>query len=281
MSDRRRLVERLAPAALVLLLAAASLAPRPDGLTLASPDRQPSDRWMERLEALPPEPVVLVAFDPDFGTYPEIRASVRATVADLFDRDARLAFVSLTPEGRALFLAERARLARNEANPARIADLGFVPGAEAAIVSIARSLPPAAEDGVLPRQLAEEGVAVADALLVVGGNDIGPRSWIEQLLPRVDAIDVLAITPTVLLPETHPFAATGQIDALLGTPRDGAAYRDAVELDRAVRFAETTPDPSAAVLLGLLVSIAVLVHALGTRLAASVRHDTGDGRERA
>ena len=281
MSDRRRLVERLAPLGLMLLLTAAWLAPRPEGIVLATADRDAAERWMERLDALPAEPLVLVAFDPDFGTYPEIRAAVRATVADLFDRDARLAFVSLTPEGRALFLAERARLARNEANPARLADLGFLPGAEAAIVSIARSLPPATEDGVLPRQLAESGVGAADALLVVGGIDLGPRSWIEQLLPRVDALDVLAITPTVLLPEVQPLLATGQIDALLSTPRDGAAYREDVALDRAARFAETGPDPAGAVLLGLLISIAVLLQGWGSSLAGTLRRGTRDGGDRA
>ena len=281
MTDRRLLVQRLLPAVLVALLAAAWLAPQPDGLALGSPDPSAADGWMERLDQLPAEPLVLVAFDPDLGTYPEIRATVRATMADLFDRDARLAFVSLTPEGRALFLAERERLARNEANPTRLADLGFVPGAEAAIVSIARSLPRPAEEGVLPRQLAEDGAEAADALLVVGGIDIGPRSWIEQFLPRVDDLDVFAITPTVLLPEVQPFVATGQLDAALGAPRDGAAYREAVALDRAERFAETGSDAPAAVLVGVLVAIAVLLHGGATSVGGALRQSPRDGRERA
>lgn len=280
MSDRLRLTARLVPAGLLLLLAGAWLVPQPAGLAFAAPDRAASERWTERLDALPPEPVVLVAFDPDLGTYAEIRGAVRATIADLFDREARLAFVSLTPEGRALFIAERARLARNEANPARIADLGFVPGAEAAIVSIARSLPPAAGEGVLPRQLAEEGMGAIDALLVIGGNDIGPRSWVEQFLPRVDGLDAVAITPTVLLPETQPFVASGQLDALLGTPRDGAAYRDGVALDRAARFAEPAQDASVAVLVGVVVAIAVLLHAWSASAASAVRQAGRDGRDR-
>ena len=281
MTDRRRLAERLAPAGLLLLLAAAWLTPQLAAFASTASAGAAGGRWTETLDGLPAEPVILVAFDPDIGTYPEIRATVRATIADLFDREARLAFVSLTPEGRALFVAERARLARNEANPARLADLGFVPGAEAAIVSIARSLPPAAEEGVLPRQLAEEGPDAVDALLVVGGNDIGPRSWIEQFVPRVEELDVMAIAPTVLLPETQPFAASGQLDALLGTPRDGAAYRDGLVLDRAARFAEAARDSSGAILVGLLVAIAVLLHAWATSVARAARNATRDARERA
>ena len=49
---------------------------------------------------LPAGPLVLVGFDPDLGTYAEVRPTVRTALADLLDRDARLAFISLTPEGR-------------------------------------------------------------------------------------------------------------------------------------------------------------------------------------
>ena len=280
MSESRRLAARLAPAALLVLLGAVALVPPAGGLAFASPDRTAADRWTDRLDELPEDGIVLIAFDPDLGTYPEIRRTVRATLADLIDRSARLAFVSLTPEGRALFLAERARLARSEANPTRLADLGFLPGSEAGIVSIARELPPAAEDGVLPRALADEGIDAVAALLIVGGNDIGPRSWVEQFVPRVGDLPVLAVTPTALLPETQPFLATGQVDALLGTVRDGAAYRADVELDRAARFAEPGTESPAAVLAGLLVTTVVLLHGWASRASAGLRDAARDGRER-
>lgn len=280
MSDPRRLAVRLAPAALLVMLGAVALMPPTGGLAFASPDRTAADAWTDRLDAVPEDGIVLVAFDPDLGTYPEIRRTVRTALADLIDRNARLAFVSLTPEGRALFLAERARLARSEANPVRLADLGFVPGSEAGIVSIARALPPAAEDGVLPRALADEGMGAVAALLIVGGNDIGPRSWIEQFVPRVGDLPVLAVTPTMLLPETQPFLATGQLDALLGTARDGAAYQAGAELDRAARFVEPGAESSAAALVGLLVAIVVLLHAWASQVSGTLRAAARDGRER-
>ena len=45
-------------------------------------------------------------FDPDLGTYAEVRPTARAVIDDLLARDAVLRLVSLTPEGRALAVSE-------------------------------------------------------------------------------------------------------------------------------------------------------------------------------
>ncbi len=281
MSDRPALVRRLAPLLLIVLLAAAWLVPDVVGVRLATSDPEPVQRWTAALDSLPDDALVLVGFDPDVGTYAEIRATVRATIADLLNRDARLVFVNLTPEGRALLTAELARLGRGQANPTRWLDLGFVPGAEAALVSLAGGPDvPADADGAMARRLAGEGTGALDALLVVGGNDVGPRSWVEQLLPRIGERPLLAIAPTILLPELQPFLASGQIDALLATPRDGAAYRAAVELGPLERLRE----PEASVLpllLGLLVALAFLGQAWVGRAGSSIRELGRQGREQA
>lgn len=275
MTDAGNLLRRTAPAWLVVVLGFALLAPEIAGLRLGPGDGAPAERWTATLDALPAEPLVLVAHDPDIGTYAEIRPTVRAALADLLARDARLAFVSLTPEGRALLTAELARLAREVVNPARILDLGFVPGAEAAIVSLAAGPPvPAGADGSVARRLAADGPAAVDALLVVGGNDLGPRSWVEQFTPRVGDLAVLTITPTVLLPELQPYVDSGQVDAALATPMDGAGYRAAVDLGPLERLREADGPSPLAILVGLLVAIAVLGQAWGVRLAGAIRGAT-------
>jgi hypothetical protein len=281
MSDRSRLLSRLAPVLLVLLLAVGWLLPALDGLDLASADSGPVETWQAALDALPADALVLVGFDPDVGTYPEIRATVRATVADLLNRGARLAFVNLTAEGRALLLGELRRLERATANPALLLDLGYLPGAEAALVSLAAGPSvPAGADGAMARSLATDGFDAIDAALVVGGNDLGPRSWVEQLRPRVDALPLLAIAPTTLLPELQPYLDSDQLDALLATPRDGAAYRAAAELGPLERLREVDP-PVAPMLLGLIVAILVIGQAWTTRLAASIRDAGNEAREQA
>jgi hypothetical protein len=282
MSDRRALVARLAPVALILLLAAAWLLPETGAVRLASAESTAAEGWTDALDALPETATLLVGFDPDIGTYPEVRATVRVALADLLNRNGRLAFVSLTPEGRALLVSELARLRRGEANAARLLDLGYLPGAEAALVSIARRPPvPSEADGELARRMAAEGINAIDAILVVGGNDLGPRSWVEQVRPRVDDLPILAIAPTVLLPELQPYLGSGQLAALLGTPRDGAAYRAAAELGPLERLREARETSAAAVLIGLMLAVLVVGQAWGRRLLAQLRDAGRDGRESA
>jgi hypothetical protein len=282
MSDRRTLLARLAPAVLIVLLAAAWLLPASGAVRLASADPTAADGWTAALDGLPESPTVLVGFDPDIGTYPEVRATVRVALADLLNRDSRLAFVSLTPEGRALLVSELSRLRRGEANAARLLDLGYLPGAEAALVSIARRPPvPSGADGELARRLAADGIDAVDAILVVGGNDLGPRSWVEQVRPRVGDLPILAIAPTVLLPELQPYVDSGQLAALLGTPRDGAAYRASAELGPLERLREAREIGGVAVLVGLLLALIVVGDAWGRRLVIQLQDTGRDGRDAA
>jgi hypothetical protein len=263
MRDRLAIGRRAAPALLLVVLAAAWLVPGLPGLDLAPIESNAVVDWDATLDDLPPTPIVLVAFDADLGTYAEIRPTVRAALGDLLAREARLAFVSLTPEGRALALGELDRLEEGGANPQRRIDLGFTPGAEAGIVELSRRLPvPEGAEGAIARRLSEEGSAAIDALFVVGGNEIGPRSWIEQYLPRIGPRPVVAVAPTVLLPELLPYAESGQIGGLIATPGDGAAYRETAWVGNLERFADPAPPKPLPVATGLLVALGLLAWAL-------------------
>jgi hypothetical protein len=272
MSDRRALLARLAPLLLIGVLSVALLPNTDFGLRLPSADASPASEMSEALDRLDEGATVVVGFDPDLGTYAEIRPTVRVLVADLIERGATLAFVSLTPEGRALAIAELARLERLGADPGALVDLGFLPGAEAALVRLARGIGPVPADGLvsgLPRETALSGAAMA---VVVGGNDLGARSWVEQVAPRTDDLEIVAVAPTVLLPELQPYLASGQLDALLATPRDGAAYRESLDpgtLDSVTDSRQGAP--SLAILVGVLVAIGILGEAVGARAAGALR----------
>ena len=270
MSDRRALLLRLLPLVLVLGLAGAWLLPATDVADLAG-EPEAADAFTATLDRLADDPIVLVGLDPDLGTYAELRPTVRTVLADLLARDARLVIVSLTPEGRAIALAELARLARYEANPTRILDLGFVPGAEAALVSLARGpAVPAPASGALATLVRDEGIGAIDGVLVVGGNDLGPRTWVEQLRPRIDPVPFLAIAPTSLLPELQPYRTAGQLEGLLGTPRDGAAYRATADLGPLERIVEADAPPALPALVGVLIAIAVLGQAWVARAGSTL-----------
>jgi hypothetical protein len=267
MSERSALATRLAPLLLVVALAAALLAGLDDRLMLESADDVTARAVTAAFDAMPDDALVLVGFDPDVGTYAEIRPTVRAVLADLLNRGATLAVVSLTTDGRALAIAELARMDRAEANPRQLIDLGFLPGAEAALVALARGI-----DGGSQDPIRADLPSAPDLAVVIGGIDLGPRSWVEQVQPRIDGMPIVAVAPTVLLPELEPYRASGQLAALIGTPRDGAAYRAHAELGRLERMVDPSAGPSpAAILLGLLVAIGVLGQAFGSRLAAVMR----------
>lgn len=277
MSRGRRLVARLAPAGLLVLLAAALLAPATPALELASPDPTRSDQFQGAVARVPVDGLVVIGFDPDLGTYAEIRPTVRALLADLVARRVILAFVSLTPEGRALALGELNRLREAEASPERLVDLRFRPGAEAALVRLAEG--PLDGDLATPEGAARDEGRLADAALaiVIGGGDIGPRSWVEQVATRLPELPIVALTPTVLLPELQPYLASGQLDALLGTIRDGAAYRATVADDRQPSLVEERPIGPLPVLVGMLVALGALGLSVAARLRGILRTVTARG----
>lgn len=271
MTDRLGLALRAAPLALVLLLALAWLAPAPSALDPSGGRGAAAARVTATLDDLPDAPVVVVGFDPDIGTYPEIRPAVRTLLGDLLEREATLVVVSLTPEGRALFVSELGRLDAVGADPegGRIVDLGFVPGAEAALVALSRSAPVGDATPELGVQLDASGFSVADLVVVVGGNDLGPRTWVEQALPRIGAPPAIAVAPTVLLPELLPYVESGQIDGLVGTPVESAAYRAAAGDGGSA--AADRPVDRLALLVGMLVALGALAQALGARFVPSLR----------
>ncbi len=253
------------PLAVLAILGVAIVLPAEERLNLALPDSSAAQGFVGVLDAVPDGSTVLVGFDPDLGTYAEIRPTVRAALGSLVARGVEIAVISLTPEGRALAVEESASLVDEGGDPAQLVDLGFVPGAEAALVRIADALTGAAQPDA-PTAVATLGRI--DLVLVVGGNDIGPRSWVEQVETRVGSIPYAAISPTILLPEVAPYVGTEQLAASIANPREGAALRAMLD--------GTSPDsadggpPAAAVLAGLLIAIVLLGEGLMRRLVRAV-----------
>ncbi len=258
-------------AAPILLLAALAVGVLvPTDLGIGDPDSEAADGLRTLLSGLDDGAGVLVGFDPDIGTYAEVRPTVRTLLAELVDHGTSVSIVSLTPEGRALALAELGRAARLAPDAPEIADLGFVPGAEAALVTVAGAI---AGSSDLRTSGGTAALDATDLIVVVGGNDLGPRSWVEQVLPRIDPTPMIAITPVSLLPEVEPYRQSGQLAAVIATPRDGASYRSMADPGTFAGLAEVDGGPPAlSILLGLLAAIAwlgeIVVRRLGPALAA-------------
>lgn len=270
--ERVARLRRAAPALLLLLVlvVASLLSGGTGGLRLASPDRSHVDQLRMAIGDLPNGALVLIAFDADLGTYPEIRATTRVAIDDLAAHDAQLAIVSFTPEGRAIAAAERDRIARaGTVEPP--ADLGFVAGAEAGLVRGIASIVPASAQGAVFDAIRERGggIGAFDMVLIVSGSDISARSWVEQVGSRLPDLSMVAIAPTFLDPELEPYLRSGQLTALLATLREGVAYAEAVSAGSA-SSPGPTPGPLP-MLVGMLAAIAVLAEAAFRRLVRSAR----------
>lgn len=270
----------LAPFGLLALLAIASVLPAlPGRVELANPDRSAANQFRSAMGALPRNPMVLVALDADLGTYPEIRSATRAALDALLRAGASLALVSFSPEGRAIAAAEVERLRSAGNGDDRVLVLGYRAGAEAGLVLGVTSILPAHASGAVAQRVraAGGGIDAFDMALLVGGADMNPRSWIEQVATRLPKLPLVAIAPTFLRPELQPYLASGQLAALLGTLRDDAAY---VADQAAAAQVPAQPGPGALpMLLGSLVAIGLLFEAGGGRLAQLVGRVAGLGSE--
>jgi hypothetical protein len=274
-APRARVMRSLAPVALVAGLAVAWLLPTMPFLALGGGTNTTAGSDLHvAIGALPDQPLVVVDMDPDLGTYPEIRFATRAALADLFAVGARVAMVSFSPEGRAIAIAEIARLRDDGAGPDRLVDLGFRSGGEAALVQLAGDRiesDVAGSSGPVLDALRARGGGLAgfDLALVVGGGEMSPRSWIEQVEPRVPGLAVAAVTPTFLLPEMQPYRDAGQLVALAGTLPQGVAYGAAVAAGGTASGPGRVPEPAprdAAILLGMLIAIGVLLESAASSL---------------
>ncbi|MGI8871762.1 MAG: hypothetical protein ACR2KI_04065 [Candidatus Limnocylindria bacterium] len=274
----------LAPIVLLVLLSLAELAPRPSALQLANPDASRAEALRAALAAVPADGVALVDIDADLGTYPEVRPAVRAALDQLVRRGVRIAVVSFSAEGRAIASAELDRMQRL-APAAALLDLGFRSGAEAGLVRSVRSIVPEGVGGAVAAEIRRRGggLAAFDAALLIGGGEIGPRAWVEQVRTRVPQLQMVAIAPSVLQPELEPYRASGQLKALLATVRDDVAYVSAVggwSAPRPGGAPVSGREPSAlAILLGMLVAIGVLVEALAGHLLGPVGSPASRGQE--
>jgi hypothetical protein len=255
----RPTVGGLAWLALLLVLAVAAIvgsgATSDAALQLANPDPVRSTQVRAAFAQLPDRALVLVAMDPDLGTYAEIRPTLRAAFDDLRRQGASLAFVSVTAEGRAIAAAELERLRVAGTSAGALIDLGFVAGAEAGMVRLVGDVLPTGANGPMADAISAGGggIGAFQMVLLVGGTDMGPRSWVEQVGTRLPDLPMVAVAPTFLQPELAPYLRTGQLAGLLATVRDGAAFT------RAVTGSPGDGSPSAlAMLIGLLVAIAVL-----------------------
>lgn len=191
-----------------------------------------------KIEALPANAPVLVAFDYEPGFSGEMDAAASAVIAHLARKGAYLALVSTSPTGPAL--AERFMANLSSLSPSvSYTNLGFIPGGAMGLLSLAqapRQVLPYSLDGVdVWTNSPLEGVtALGDfrLLLVLTDDPDTARAWIEQVGGALKAkgTPLAMVTSAQAEPLVRPYyqGLPRQLDGLVSGIAGGAAYENAM-----------------------------------------------------
>ncbi len=189
------------------------------------------------IEVLPPDAPVLIAFDVEPALYGEMKAPLRAVLAHLLDRQARLAFISTQPTGPAL--AERILQEEFAATPTvatgDYTNLGYLAGGMAALRSFssdprAAMLSPSAtlqDPWQSPALQSIDQLNDFALVLVLASDAEDGRAWIEQAGSQLSNglyIVSSAQAAPVMRPylQSDPATLRGLVSGLIG----GAYYEE-------------------------------------------------------
>jgi hypothetical protein len=182
---------------------------------------------------------VLIAFDYEAGYSGELDLASKAVISHMMDTGAFLTLVSTSPSGP--ILAERMidnlnqTVARQESPFTSYANLGYIPGGTAGLLSLAQSpqqtIPYTLDNVIIwensPLNLIES-IADFSMVLVITENSETARAWIEQVQPYLRTKDkpLTMIVSAQAEPMVMPYyqANPEQVHAMVVGFPGGAAY---------------------------------------------------------
>ncbi|MDI7277491.1 MAG: zinc ribbon domain-containing protein, partial [Anaerolineae bacterium] len=177
------------------------------------------------IAGLPPGATVLMAFEYDAGLAGDLQPVAEALLDELLTRGANVLTVSTQPEGAALaeMALDRAlRAHRGARRGERVMNLGYLTGGQAAIRTLAGSIPSVISTDWEGRTLAETPLTVGLVgardlpLVVVLGRDlISVQAWIEQVGAPFET-PLVAGTPALVEPALEPYLAAGLLRGTVG-----------------------------------------------------------------
>lgn len=190
-----------------------------------------TDRMYAFIDSLPSGSVLIVSFDHEASSLPEIKPIGLALLRHAFKKGHRLIGVSLLAEGTAigyrLMQATAAEYGRNYGSD--YVFLGFKPQYIAAILSIGESIEKTFPEDYLGRPVHELELlhdidnydSVAAVLSITDGSLT--THWIEYGQARY-GVKVISGMTAAMMTTYDPYVASGQMTALMGGLRGAAEY---------------------------------------------------------
>jgi hypothetical protein len=193
----------------------------------------------ERVNALTPNDVVLVAYEWDARRISELRELERAVVGHMIGRGARFISVSTDPQGALLSYALRDDLAAANYQPRGVDYilLGYKPGGELALRQIAQNLPGALSfdfygDDANVTVLANgtntgrplTSITNLSMIVVMVDDPSDVQGWMEQIHRAAPQVPIAFLLPAEANPLIQPYTQLANVYYLAG--KQGAlAYR--------------------------------------------------------
>ena len=183
------------------------------------------------IESLPEGSIVMVSFDHEASSLPEIRPIAEVLLRHAFEKNLRLIGIALLAEGTAIGYSLMQNIATKYDKEYGVdyIYLGFKPQYIAAILSMGESIPATFPQDYLDRpyesfDLLKEVTNYQDVACVISIADGSLTThWIEYGAARYN-IDILAGVTAAMVTTYDPYVASGQMHAMLGGLRGAAEY---------------------------------------------------------
>ncbi len=185
----------------------------------------------DRMEALPDTSVVLISFDFEASSFPEVQPLANAILLHCFSKNVKIIGISLLAEGTALgekLLTENATK-YNRVYGTDYVFLGFRPQVTATILALGEDFQEVFPEDYYGTSTSEleltknlKNYEDISLIISVTDGDI-PFSWVNYAVARYNE-DLVVLTTAVMATSFYPFLNSGQIKGLVSGLKGAAEY---------------------------------------------------------
>lgn len=197
---------------------------------------EPSRQLYDYVEALPSGSTVLLSFDYDPSTMPELQPMAYALCQHLFRKDIRIVAMALWPQGASLGQEVMSEVADSLGREQYVdwCNLGYKTGGGVMIVRLGSSIQavfPTDKDNLpwaeIPMLQDLRSITDFDLVLSLSAGDPGVPAWVMMAGDRF-GVPIGGGCTAVSAPQFFPYLGTGQLIGMMGGLKGAADYESLV-----------------------------------------------------
>ncbi|MBI4245193.1 MAG: hypothetical protein HY606_13975 [Planctomycetes bacterium] len=229
-----------------LLVAIVMILPMYFQFSIGKVHASPSTKgYYNAIEKIPEGSTVLVSFDFDPGSKPEIEPTARATIWHLLRRNVKIVCMSLWETAPVLAVEILGSVTKQfEKQTGKKIEygkdwcyLGFRPGKYSVIVGLGESIYTQYRTDFYGKKTDELPImkdikSLKDFPLLIdfGAGNPGPETWIQMATDKFK-IDFICATTAVVEPTYQQYISTGQLKGMVGAMRGAGEYEQLVGIN--------------------------------------------------